>query len=692
MNLKRTNFVKIIFLTGAGILILATTGFLFSCKKNGPQGKVNLSEESLPAKIKIDPLAYRWTFGNHEPISMYRRAGNRVTGGMEGSALWLEDWHHWYDSDSCPRLMEELGLNILHSRFYKGMGWDFESRDFPNVKKFVDNCHKHGITVLAYVQFSTLYYETMLSEIPDLADWAAQDENGKKLTWNSVYYRWIPCANSPEFEQYLKEMVKIALTEGNFDGIMFDNCHIPACYCPRCAGLFREYLGREPDPVRHFGISSIDHVLPPVPTKEFGELQDPISREWLKFRCERATNLYRRLYAYAKSCKSTAIVSGNIQNIRRGNMAGKAALDMNGLKECFDIFVSQSGNAPGFRDGIIINRVREMKLAQALNTPILALCDDDAGSSESAYLLTLMEDAVFGGFPTDRTIMKPDRKMVSPDLVAFRKPLLQRFNKTVRDGRESFSGQEYSPVRILYSHESVMFSEQAYKAILGAEEILLRNHVPYGLLPVKAGTPLNIPGDCELLIACDQRCLDDFTIQTLIDYAAKGGKIIATGKTGEYDENYRQRRQNQLSEYLLNGSKGLFKVNNYQVPVSSSGWTIVVREPADSGRDLMEDIAGLWKQPFSVQAPPSVFMEAKQNGDAVYIHLLNYVPEPVTQAKITFAEKEGEPEELTFSAPMENQPALRINTKVAGTGNVEALLPAFSEYAVVRAIRKKQTH
>lgn len=682
--------MKNLNLRGTGFLILVFALSVFSCRKTADREHNVRSEEILPQKSIIDPLHYRWTFGNHEPISMYRRAGNRVTGGMEGSALWLEEWHHWYDSDSCPRLMEELGLNILHSRFYKGMGWDFESRDFPNVKRFVDNCHKHGITVLAYVQFSTLYYETMLSEVPDLANWAAQDENGEKLTWNSVYYRWIPCANSPDFENYLKEMVKIALTEGNFDGIMFDNCHIPACYCPRCVGLFREYLGRKTDPVRHFGISSVEHVLPPVLNKEFGELQDPISQEWVKFRCERATNLYRRLYAYAKSCKSTAIVSGNIQNIRRGNMAGKAALDMEGLKDCFDIFVSQSGNAPGLKDGNIINRVRELKLAQALNTPILALCDDDAGAKESAYLLTLMEDAVFGGIPTDRTIMKSDRQMVSPELVAFRKPLLQRFNTTVRDGRESFSGQVYSPVKILYSYESVMLSEQAYQALLGAEEILLRNHVPYGLLPVKAGTPLNIPGDCELLLACDQRCLDDPTIQTLIDFTSKGGKLIATGKTGEYDENYRQRRQNLLPESLLKSGSGLFKAENYPFKVSSSGWTISVREPVDGGRVLMEDIARLWEQPFTVQAPPTVFLEARQSGEAFYIHLLNYIPEPVTKARITFAEKGGDMKELTFSAPMENQPALILNTQAAVKGSVEAILPAFSEYAVVKASRKKQ--
>ena len=224
------------------------------------------AEPPAPAKADLDRLDCRWTFGNHEPLAMYRRAGSRATGGMEGGALWLEDWHRWFDSEASTRLMEDLGLNILHCRFYKGLGWQYESRDFPNVQRFVENCHKHGIRVLAYVQFSTLYYETMLAEIPDLADWAAIDENGRKRTYHGpAYYRWRPCINAPGFEPYLKKVVAIALGEGGFDGIMFDNCDAPPCHCPRCAALFRKHLAEIPDPENRFG-------LPTVATTVSGEI------------------------------------------------------------------------------------------------------------------------------------------------------------------------------------------------------------------------------------------------------------------------------------------------------------------------------------------------------------------------------------------------------------------------------------
>jgi len=645
------------------------------------------NEPAVP-KAAVDPLECRWTFGNHEPVSMYHRAGKRVTGGIEGSALWLEDWFGWFDSEASTKLMQELGLNMLHSRFYKGMGWQFESKDFPNVKRFVENCHKHNIRALAYVQFSTLYYETMLAEIPDLADWASVDEDGHKRTYHGAYYRWLPCYNSPAFEAYLKKMISIALHEGSFDGIMFDNCDAPACYCQRCVTLFREYLAREQNPEQKFGIPTVAHVQPPPPQRpEYGEIKDPIYQQWILFRCERVTSLYRRLYQHTKSCKPSAIFSGNIQNIRRANMAGRDSLNMADLADCFDIFVSQSGNAPGITGGCIINRVRELKLARALGTPILALCDEDAGVSaeaEAKYILPLMEDTVFGGIPTDRTVIKPDRKMVSPELVAFRRPLLRRFNETVRAGREGLVAPGYAPVQLLYSNESILFSEQAHHAILSAEEILLRNHVPFALLPTAAAKPLTIPADCEVLLVCDQRCLSEAEVDSLVQFAGRGGKLIVTGESGAYDSLYRQRRDNPLVKGLENCSSAICRSTADLAPIKGAAWTIKVAAPENGGKRLMADLAKIWSPAIRIQAPATVFAEVKHNDKKFYVHLLNYASEPVAQGiRIEFSEKDFGTPECTFAAPMENKPVTSIIAKGTDTGWRKIELPAFPEYAVV---------
>ena len=648
-----------------------------------------LGEERATApKAAIVPLDCRWTFGNHEPLSMYRRAGNRVTGGVEGNALWLADWSRWFDSEASARLMQDLGLNIVHSRFYKGLGWQYESRDFPNVKRFVENCHKHGVRVLAYVQFSTLYYETMLAEIPDLAAWVALDENGRKLTWHNLYYRWIPCSNAPEFEAYLQKMIRIALVEGGFDGVMFDNCDMPPCYCPRCTALFRKHLAQEPNPEQRFGIPTVAHVEPPVRRPDYGEVKDPLCQEWIRFRCERLTELYRRLHHCAKSCKPTAIFSGNIQAIRRANMAGRAALNMADLGECFDIFVSQSGNAPGLADGCVVNRVREMKLARALNRPILALCDNDAGGASEAETrgegLALLEDAVFGGIPTDRTVLKPDREMVSPQRVALHRALLQRFNETVRAGREGLAAPSYAPVQALYSRESIMSSEQSYRALLSMEEILLRNHVPYGLLPTAAAKPLTIPADCEVLLVCDQRCLADAEVDALLRFARRGGRLIVTGESGAHDALYRQRRDNPLIKGLAGCRSAVCRAEADEAPIKSSGWTIKVAAPRDGGRRLLADLASLWSPAIRIQAPTAVLAEVKRSKQAFHVHLVNYAAAPVAPgARIELSLKGLGACEAAFAAPMENRPATAIAVQTAGPDRQVIELPAFAQYAVV---------
>ncbi len=370
-------------------------------------------------------------------------------------------------------------------------------------------------------------------------------------------------------------------------------------------------------------------------------------------------------------------------------MTEVSALHSGDLTGCLDIFVSQSGNAPGLEDGCIINRVREFKLADALNIPILALCDDDAGLEEEKYVLTLMEDAIYGGIPTNRTVMKPDKEnMVSPEHLKFHRSLLKRFNEAVETGRDGLTASTYQPVRVLYSWESMMFSEQSYRSVLSAEEILLRNHVPYGLLPVYATEDFTIPNDCELLLVCDQRCLSEFAIKSLIKFAGDGGRIIVTGNSGEHDELYRQRPDNPLLIGLKESPNALIRENVYEVPIKSTGWTIKVAAPEDGGMLFMQDIDKIWIPKIKINAPPEVFAEIKQNGDTFYIHFLNYSGEPVLKGTmVEFAGKITDQQKIVFSAPMENRPETDIDVREVASEKYEINLPSFETYGMLTIIK-----
>ena len=249
----------------------------------------------MSAGAELKPLDMRWTFGAHEPITMYRRKGVRTTGGIEGGSKWVADWLNWFDTES-PKLMKELGLNWCHCRFYKGMGWEFEKRDFPNVKRFVDAAHENGVNVLAYIQFMTLYYENMFAEIPNLDDWAARDHEGKKIYYfGGGYYRWVPCISCEEWIDYLIPIMRFAVTEGGFDGVMFDNAFTRHCHCDRCQRKFREHLAKLPDAEDRFGFSDFRFVLiPPETALDNGEIKDALVQEWIFWRHGQMNDIFSK--------------------------------------------------------------------------------------------------------------------------------------------------------------------------------------------------------------------------------------------------------------------------------------------------------------------------------------------------------------------------------------------------------------
>jgi hypothetical protein len=631
---------------------------------------------------------------------MYRRDGRVVTGGVDGNALWLEEWHNWFDSDSCTALIQDLGFNILHSRFYKGMGWDYESQDFPNVKKFVKNCHNHGIKVLAYVQFGTLYYETMQNEVPDLEDWAAIDQHGEKYIYQGFpnsYYRWIPCINNQAFEEYLKKVIRIALVDGDFDGILYDNCFVPPCYCSRCQAKFREYLSKVADPVKDLGLPSVEYIRLPYSTKESsGEVEDPITQRWLQFRCENSAELFKRLYNYAKSCKPDAIISGN-SPLRADNNMGARGLNPLTFGSSMDIFFDQSSNAPGIEDGFIINRIREYKLAKALNKQVLGiseknffsrkgpLTEEEARAQSLHDEFTLLEDIIFGGIPFDRTVFKPDKEMVSPLHLKFQRPMLKRFNEVVSVNYRALAAQSYTPVKILFSNESVMFSKKSNDAILGIEEILLRNHIPYGLLTLKTSEPLIVPSDCEVLLVCGQHCLSDAVIDSLKHYAQNGGRLIVTGASGEYDEYYRQRRDNPLIESLSDCKNVVFRTEGYNVPIESSGSKIKAGDPGKSAHNFLEDIYKIWIPEIVIQAPATTFVDIKKDGESYYVHLLNYSKKSVESGStsIQIHNSELKLTKGNITVPLENRTLETTPFKKTPDGCKSVMLPGFDRYAIV---------
>ena len=633
----------------------------------------------------IDPTVTRWTFGAHEPYPMYRRVGNHCTGSIDGNALWVKDWLDWFD-EHAPEKMEELGLNFLHSRFYKGMGWEVEKKDFPNVQKFVRNCHAHGVKALAYVQFCTLYPEFMRKEIPAIDDWATIDWQGNKNLWGGQYFRWAPCLNCREWEEYIKRMCTIALTDGGFDGIMFDNVFDYPCYCARCVKAFRSCLAKMPEVerVRRFGFADVSSAL--LPRMDRGrmchlEAKDPIFQAWALWRCETMNGVMSRFKAHIKSVKPDAIVSGNPSPYRSRARFLDLAQNMAELCRAFDFIIMQNANFPEVKDGRIYNRVRDLKFAQDLDQRIVALCDTDSKiipEREAKFLMPMIEDIVFGGMPTDRTVMNP-----SPEPGFLNKAVFERrksqhaaFDKFAVSHRAELSSPTMHPVRIFYPEREVLFSEATHQGVAAAEEIFLRNRVPYGYLVAYPGEPVAVPKETDVIVVPGLVSLSDAQIDFLVGWAKNGGRLVVTGDSGRYDDWNAQRRVNGFLPQLAGLPNVVLRESSDLIAGADLNWRYSVPPPKDGGRALMADLLATgWTPPVRFEGlPPHVFAEYRRmSSGALAVHLVNYDPaHPIHGARIMPQAGRVATAEAPFEAGASVRPLPADGT-----------LPAFAEYLLV---------
>ena len=541
--------------------------------------------------MKIDPEQLLiWGFGNHEPIDMYRRGGIYTTGGVPGNGLWLKKWHNFFDSDESAALLEHMGVNIIHCRFYKGMGWEHEKKDFPAVRDFALRCRKHGIKVLAYVQHASLYWELMTREVPDLRDWAIVDEHGEpRIYGGNQYWRWLPCPSNPKYFEYTCYILQKAIDADCFDGVMFDNVGTYPCHCERCQKAFREFVKKHYD----FDFLDPDYIRIPPRVDWSCELQEPLRQAELAFRQEMLTGLYAGFRKYIKERDPDFILSGNFPLVPQQYLY-RGGDDIELVKQ-FDLMVSQSANEVRVEDGCVFTQVPELKLARALNVPILPLNDNCGATPDRApeFLIARHCENLFGGgIPAERAASRPKRGG-DPDLelIEDRKGYLDKLKKMFKDYKQLLDLPHFEPIGVLYCKEALVKSQESLRNLLKVQESLMRNQLPYRIVP-SDGTGVwqkNLEG-CTTLIVPGAKLLSDKVIADL--KAFRGRLLVAGNECGDYDENYMQRPANPFPETE--------KIPLTPHEILSTGYLTRIRWTADDWRSFFPELPAVKLNPESV--------------------------------------------------------------------------------------------
>jgi len=492
--------------------------------------------------------ALYWAWWGWEPLDHYLRTGG-VVGAVDTKSPWLKPWYDRLHSEEVVRMMAELGINLGVTHFFKGFGLVHERAEQQKTAQLVKFAHKYGIKILGYCQSRSIYHEQFLAEVPTAEDWIQRDEKGQLQFWGGAKFRWAPCIHCAEFRDYMKRAITVGLKEIGLDGLHFDNNYAPPCYCKRCEQKFREWLTkRYPKPQERFGRASFDDVKQPATEKNPTRISDPITQEWVRWRCESLAEYQADLEAHARRVKPDVILLGNPGFPRRPTTAYTNSVWAPWQGRHLDLMFAENSNFPGIEDGILVSQVRASKYGHAIGYRVVSTTWkhdklSGLGLPDTAEVvgLQIAEAAANDALPGTNWALRPlgDRERMRVE----RPDLRQALDKYLRFVREHESlWHNAKPVRdvaMLQTFASAVFdTQESAPLVSGAEEILIRGGFAWEVL---FDEQLPRLPEFPVLIVAGQSHLSHQQVQTIRRFTAQGGSVILVGDNGRYDELGRER-------------------------------------------------------------------------------------------------------------------------------------------------------
>lgn len=421
----------------------------------------------------MKPMALTWAWWGWEPLSFYRQAGPGAAGvqGVAGEAL--ESWYRWLHEEATVEAAAGLGINCLVTHFIKGFGPEHERAEMQWSAALAEKCHRHGMAVVGYLQYGTLFHQNFFQECPEARDWIQLTESGEPQLWCNTPSRYLPCIEADGFLRYLKRCIRTALTETGLDGIHFDNFYVRPCYCLRCRTAFRQETGAEL----------------PGETMIATAPEAPLVRRWTRFRCERLTRRLVDLRDTARAYRPDVLTIWNPSPIR-GTLDQRLlrGTDFYELGRVAGLLWSESGNFPEVQEGTPIHQVNFFKTAEAVGYQTFSTVwrsgREGHGLPETPLEVALVtaEAAAFGGVPGTNWLMRPGYREQFSD-----GPLVRAWKRQIdfiHAHAELFAGSRGCGDVALYFERGQAEGDFAslYGQFLTLQQLLLQKHVFFDLV------------------------------------------------------------------------------------------------------------------------------------------------------------------------------------------------------------------
>lgn len=155
---------------------------------------------------------------------------------------------NWYNPRTIA-LARAMGFNWLWLTWSVGFSPDTERGHQELVRRYVRECHRHGIRVTAYLCLSSIFTEDMFEKIPASRNWVALDAKGHPFPYKKASFfkarvgrvtRVIACYAAPGWRRLVRRRVAQALDAG-VDALDFDNTLGVPCRRPETLRLERRW-------------------------------------------------------------------------------------------------------------------------------------------------------------------------------------------------------------------------------------------------------------------------------------------------------------------------------------------------------------------------------------------------------------------------------------------------------------------
>lgn len=629
---------------GLTLFLIAGSG----CKQNIRENKAEITAERdipYPAWISEYPLVF---VGNWDAMPIYKRR----TGG---NPVWQEENYNMEHSVESVNRFKEMGVTMVLLHFYKGFGLEAEKEHMEDAKKFASLCKQNGLKVGVYVG-STIGYETFLLEKPEAVDWFVPDYMGQPVVYGNQTFRKRVYFMHPEYIEYMKRVVRIAVEDLKVDLIHFDNTSLqaqaPIFFHPMAIENFRTFLKNKYSPEmlkKRFGFSDVRYVEPPKYNSPLSKIDDPLFQEWIDFRCQQLAEYYGILRRYIRGLNpEVAIVNNPHSGLSGSNTIWEQGVDYPKLLSQTDFIWTEEGNKAGVNnEGVLISKIRTFKMARTLNNRVFTYTFDNRLEMAESMAYNRQGMGMVGGL---REMVDGGRLKGNYELPVEQINYIKFFHKNFDYYRDV---DNIADVAVLHSFETMAYNnDRPYQSTYLYEQVLIQNKIPFDII---FDDNLKDLSRYKVLVLGDQECLSDEKLDMIRTFVNQGGGLVATEHTSLYT-GWRQRRGDfglkdvfKVSAPEWHGRSSTEDILNLPIQKNQAGKGRVVYipevQPSFPKPPSVAMTSRYWKLPvnwkklvesvqwasgnslsLNIEAPLSVTIELSEKKDksALILHLVNF--------------------------------------------------------------------